>query len=124
MFVQSQEFQPTQILNNKMPEELFGYVQNKIEQICNDMQTALKDKIGFKHYKTGKLYDSIQVKPIRNADGNFTIQLTTMNYIEYLEHRDFFEEFIRDYQPQIKKLLTLAAKQDVLKLMKKFKTTK
>ena len=47
MFVQSQEFQPTQILNNKMPEELFGYVQNKIEQICNDMQTALKDKIGF-----------------------------------------------------------------------------
>jgi len=103
--------------------ELYGYVQNKIEQICIELQDALQGKIKKEHYKTGRLFNSISVLPIRNADGNFTIRLTTLKYLEYLEHRDFFERFINEYQPKIKKLIALAAKQDIIELFRKAKTS-
>ena len=68
---------------------------NNITQLNNELKEALKKyTLERDHYITGALYKSIKFN-CQDNDNGLTIRYAAKFYIQYLEHRQFVDDFFK-----------------------------
>lgn len=96
-----------------------SYLESGLKKLSNKFEQDLINKLNSKgHNKTGKLEKSIHFS-FNESGGDYTIELSCLEYIKYLDDGKFLDDFLKDKREELAKELPILIKKDIMDELEK-----
>ncbi len=100
---------------------LFENLHKKLMSLESKIKKDLVDEIVMKGHKgSGELISSIVVKVVEQS-GDYLMEIECHDYIRYLDHGKFLEDFLQKKMVELSKVISEEAQKDLLNILKGIK---